>query len=179
MEDFPENLERWKESERISGIKQSEFVDPATNVIMNISIDGKKMTQNSPQNNNFAGAQIGSAAIANEMKDSAQQTASGGIQINNANTAEIFKLISSMRETATQFPEDIRKDIIIDIEDVEAEIEKPENQWNKARLKKSLKAIAAGAAAIGVGIAGAVDLANKTIDLGDKVGIEIQVPWTR
>ncbi|MCU0542560.1 MAG: leucine-rich repeat protein [Oscillatoriaceae cyanobacterium Prado104] len=138
-----------------------------------------KMTQNSPQNNNFSGAQIGSMAIANEVKDSAQQTASGGIQINNANAAEILKLISSMRETASQFPEDIREGVIIDIEDVESEIKKPENQWNKARLKKSLKAIAAGAAAIGVGISGAVDLANKTIELGEKVGIEIQLPSPR
>jgi hypothetical protein len=32
MEDF-DNLERWKETERNSGIKQPEFVDPATNVI--------------------------------------------------------------------------------------------------------------------------------------------------
>ncbi len=179
MADFPDNSERWKETERISGIKQAESVDSATNVIMNISIDGKKMTQNSPQNNNFSGAQIGSVAIANEVKDSAQQTASGGIQINNANTAEIFKLISSMRETAMQFPEDIRDDIIIDIQDVETEINKPKDRWDRPRLKKCLKGIAAGAAAIGVGIAGAVDLANSTIDLGDKVGIEVQVPWAR
>ncbi|MEG3839265.1 hypothetical protein, partial [Microcoleus sp. herbarium14] len=107
-----------------------------------------KMTQNSPQNNNFPGAQIGSVAIANEVKDSAQQTASGGIQINNANTAELLQLISSMRETATQFPEDIRDGIIIDIEDVEAEIKKPENQWSKARLKKSLTAMIAAGTAI-------------------------------
>ena len=179
MEDFPDNLERWKETERISGIKQAESVDPATNVMLNISIDGKKMTQNSPQNNNFSGAQIGSVAIANEVKDSAQQTASGGIQINNADTAEIFKLISSMRETAMQFPEDSRDDIIIDIQDVETEVNKPKDQWDRPRLKKCLKGIVAGAAAIGVGIAGAVDLANSAIDLGEKVGIEIQVPWAR
>ncbi|WP_341740144.1 MAG: DUF4926 domain-containing protein [Microcoleus sp.] len=96
--------------------------------------------------------------------------------INNANTAEILQLISSMRETATQFPEDIRDGVIIDIEDVEAEIKKPEKERNPARLKKSLKAILATTAAIGVGISGAVDLAHKTIDLGEKVGIEIQLP---
>ncbi|WP_293153618.1 COR domain-containing protein [Microcoleus sp. bin48.metabat.b7b8b9.023] len=179
MADFPDNLERWKETERISGIKQPEPVDSATNVMLNISIDGKKMTQTSPQNNNFSGAQIGSVAIANEVKDSAQQTASGGIQINNADTAEIFKLISSMRETAMQFPEDSRDDIIIDIQDVETEVNKQKDQWDRPRLKKCLKGIAAGAAAIGVGIAGAVDLANSAIDLGEKVGIEIQVPWAR
>ncbi|MCC3410372.1 MAG: leucine-rich repeat domain-containing protein [Microcoleus sp. PH2017_02_FOX_O_A] len=138
-----------------------------------------KMTQNTPQHNNFSGAQIGSVAVANEMKDNAQQTASGGIEINNANTAEILKLISSMRESATQFPEDIRDGIIIDIEDVEAEIKKPESQWNKARLKKSLTAMIGAATAIAIPIAGMTDFANSAIDLGEKVGIEIQLPSSR
>ncbi|MEG3883412.1 COR domain-containing protein, partial [Microcoleus sp. herbarium19] len=180
MADFPDNLQQWKETERNSGIKQADFVDPATNVNVNIKIDnGKKMTETYPQNNNFPGAQIGSVAIANEVKNSAQQTASGGIEINNENTVEIFKLISSMRETAMQFPEDIRDEIIIDIQDVETEINKPKDRWDRPRLKKCLKGIAAGAAAIGIGFSGAVDLANKTIELSDKVGIEIQVPWAR
>ncbi|MCC3567445.1 MULTISPECIES: DUF4926 domain-containing protein [unclassified Microcoleus] len=99
--------------------------------------------------------------------------------INNANTAEILKLISSMRESATQFPEDIRDGIIIDIEDVEAEIKKPESQWNKARLKKSLTAMIGAATAIAIPIAGAVDFASSAIDLGQKVGIEIKLPPAR
>jgi internalin A len=178
MEDFPDNLQQWEEKERISGINQLDSGDTSS-IQLNINIDNKTMTQNSPQNNNFPGAQIGSVAIANEVKDSAQQTASGGIHIDNANTVELLKLISSMRETAMQFPEDIRDDIIIDIQDVETEINKPKDQWDRPRLKKCLKGIVAGAAAIGVGISGAVDLANSTIDLGEKVGIEIQVPWAR
>jgi hypothetical protein len=99
--------------------------------------------------------------------------------INNANTAEILKLISSMRESATQFPEDIRDGIIIDIEDVETEIKKPESQWNKARLKKSLTAMIGAATAIAIPIAGAVDFASSAIDLGQKVGIEIKLPPAR
>jgi internalin A len=138
-----------------------------------------KMTQNSPQNNNFSGTQIGSMAIANEVKDNAQQTASGGIQINNANTAELLKLISSIRESATQFPEDIRDGIIIDIEDVEAEIKKPESQWNKARLKKSLTAMIAAGTANAIPIAGMTDFASSAIDVGQKLGIEIQLPSAR
>ncbi|MCC3534605.1 MAG: DUF4926 domain-containing protein [Microcoleus sp. PH2017_25_DOB_D_A] len=99
--------------------------------------------------------------------------------INNANTAEILKLISSMRESATQFPEDIRDGIIIDIEDVEAEIKKPESQWNKARLKKSLTAMIGAATAIAIPIAGMTDFASSAIDLGQKVGIEIKLPPAR
>jgi internalin A len=135
-----------------------------------------KMTHNSPQNNNFPGAKIGSVAIANEVKDSAQQTASGGLHINNANTAELLQLISSMRQTADRFPEDIRDEIIIDIEDVEAEIKKPENQRNKTKLNKRLTAILATATAIVVGIPGAADFANTAIELGQKVGIELNLP---
>ena len=99
--------------------------------------------------------------------------------INNANTAELLKLISSMRETAAQFPEDIRDGVIIDIEDVEAEIKKPENQWNKTRLKKSLTALIAAGTAIAIPIAGMTDFASSAIDLGQKVGIELKLPSAR
>ncbi len=136
-----------------------------------------KMTHDSSQSNHLQGAQIGN--FAKEVKDTAQQTASDFIQNNNANTAEILKLISSMRETATQFPEDIRDGIIIDIEDVEAEIKKPENQWNKARLKKSLTAMIGAATAIAIPIAGMTDFASSAIDLGQKVGIELKLPSAR
>ncbi|MEZ2249814.1 COR domain-containing protein [Microcoleus sp.] len=136
-----------------------------------------KMTQNSSETNNFQGAFQGANFSGNIGGSSnSAEVDNQSVQNNNANTAEILKLISSMRETATQFPEDIRDGVIIDIEDVEAEIKKPEKERNPARLKKSLKAILATTAAIGVGISGAVDLANKTIDLGEKVGIEIQLP---
>src|SRR6476661_3397401 len=140
-----------------------------------------KMTQNSSETNNFQGAFQGANFSGNigGSSNSAEVGGNQSVQNNNANTAEILKLISSMRETADQFPEDIREGIIIDIEDVEAEIKKPESQWNKARLKKSLKGIVATTAAIGVGISGAVDFAHKAIDLGEKVGIEIQLPSGR
>jgi internalin A len=139
-----------------------------------------KMTQNSSETNNFQGAFQGANFSGNIGGSSnSAEVGNQSVQNNNANTAELLKLISSMRETAAQFPEDIREGVIIDIEDVESEIKKPEKERNPARLKKSLKAIVAGAAAIGVGIGGAVDLANKTIDLGEKVGIEIQLPSAR
>ncbi|MEG4348160.1 COR domain-containing protein [Microcoleus sp. LAD1_D3] len=149
-------------------------------IVYNVHLGNNKMTQDSPQNNNnFQGAQIANAAIANEVKDNAQQTASGGLQNNNANTAEILQLISSMRETAAQLPEDIREGVIIDIEDVETEVEKPENEWNKARLKKSLTALVALAGILGTGVGGAIDIANNAIDVGQKLGIELKLPSGR
>jgi internalin A len=136
--------------------------------------EAKVMNQDSSKTNNFNGPMSGVIG-----SDNATVSGNQFIQTNNANTAELLKLISSMRETAAQFPEDIREGVIIDIEDVEAEIKKPESQWSKARLKKSLTAMIAAATAIGVGIGGAVDLANSAIDLGEKVGIEIQLPPAR
>lgn len=99
--------------------------------------------------------------------------------INNANTTELLQLILSLRQTVTQFPKEIRDEIIIDIEDVEAEIQKPENERNQARLKKSLKAIVGATMAIGVGFAGAIEVANTAIDVGQKLGIELKLPSAR
>jgi len=70
----------------------------------------------------------------------------------------------------------IREGIIIDIEDVETEIKKPENQWNKTRLKKSLTALVAAGTAIAIPIAGMTDFANTAIDVGQKLGIELKLP---
>ncbi|MEG3845959.1 COR domain-containing protein [Microcoleus sp. herbarium19] len=136
-----------------------------------------KMTQNSSETNNFQGAFQGANFSGNIGGSSNSAAVSGNqsVQNNNANTAELLQLISSMRETAAQFPEDIREGVIIDIEDVEAEIKKPEGQWNKARLKKSLTALIAAGTAIGVGVAGMTDFANTAIDVGNKLGIEINL----
>jgi small GTP-binding protein len=172
MEDFPDNLQQWEEKERLSGINKPDSGDTSS-IQVNINIDGKKMTDTSSTTNTFNGQISGVAGSDNEVKNNHFH------QINNANTAEILTLIAFLRENCAQFPKEIRDDIIIDIEDVEAEIQKPENQWNKDRLKKSLKAIVTAAAAIGVGIAGVTEFANTAIDVGNKLGIEIQLPPAR
>jgi internalin A len=82
------------------------------------------MTHDSSQTNHVKGSQVGS--IAKEVKDNAQVSNSQFNQNNNANTTELLELISSMRQTADQFPEGIRDEIIIDIEDIETEIKKPD-----------------------------------------------------
>jgi internalin A len=180
MDDFPDYSRQW-EQERLSGIDRSDPVESSrerssSSPNVQIIFTDNKMTQDSPQNNNLQGAQIGSMAIAKEVKDRAQQTASGGIHINNANTAELLQLILSMRKTVEQFPENIRNEIIPDIEDIEIEIDKPENARDKTRLGKRLTALIAAGTAIAIQIPGAIDLANNAIDLGQKVGIELKLP---
>ncbi|MBD0341344.1 MAG: hypothetical protein ICV61_10775 [Microcoleus sp. Co-bin12] len=136
------------------------------------------MTQNSSETNHVQGAFHGSNFSGNigGSSNSAEVGGNQSLQNNNTNTAELLQLISSMRQTADQFPEDIREGIIIDSEDVEAEIKKPENQRNKTRLKKSLTGLLAAGTAIVVGVAGATDFANTAIDLGQKMGIELKLP---
>jgi internalin A len=139
------------------------------------------MTQNHSETNNFPGAFQNANFVGNigGSSNSAEVGGNQSLQNNNTNTAELLKLISSMRQTADQFPEDIRDEIIIDIEDIETEIQKPENQWNKTKLNKRLTAIIATATAIGVGIAGVTDFANTAIDVGQKLGIEVSLPPVR
>ncbi|MEO9125572.1 MAG: COR domain-containing protein, partial [Microcoleus sp.] len=162
--DFPDYSQQ-REKDRVSGIDPPDRVDASSfpTTINNII----NMTQDSPKNQFNAPV---SGVVANEK---AEVTNSTFIQTNNANTAELLKLTASMRETAAQFPEDIREGVIIDIEDVEAEVKKPENEWNKARLKKSLTALVAVAGILGTGVGGAINIANNAIDLGQKVGIEL------
>ncbi len=142
------------------------------------------------QGDNFGGDRVGRDKVDNSQTNHLEGANVSGVigrdntevsnnqfnQNNNANTAELLKLISSMRQTADQFPEDIRDEIIIDIEDVEAEIKKPENKRNKTKLNKRLTAIVAAATAIVVGIPGAADFANTAIELGQKMGIELKLP---
>ncbi|MFM2432084.1 MAG: hypothetical protein RLZZ511_3298 [Cyanobacteriota bacterium] len=97
-------------------------------------------------------------------------------QINNANTAELLQLITTMRQTAAQFPQDIQDDIIIDIDDVEAEIKKPEADRNIPKIRKRLIAILAAVSLIAGPIASATDFANNAIDVGSKLGIELHLP---
>ena len=136
------------------------------------------MTHDSSENHNFQGALHGSNFSGNigGSSNSAEVGGNQSLENNNTNTAELLKLISSIRETADQFPEGIRQGIIIDIEDVETEIKKPENQWNKTRLKKSLTALVAAGTAFGVGIAGMADFADNVIDVSHKLGIELKLP---
>ena len=131
--------------------------------------------------NNNQGANI--ANQVGQANDNAQVTASNFSQTSGVSTAELLQLIAAMRQTAAQLPLEIQEDIIIDIDDVEEQIKKPENQRSLPRLKKRLLALAAVGTTIAAQISGAtdfagkaVDLGSKAVDLGNKLGIELQLP---
>ncbi|BBD58750.1 small GTP-binding protein domain-containing protein [Nostoc sp. HK-01] len=135
--------------------------------------DFKPMTENT---NNFQGAQVGIVNIDNEVKENARQQVGDLTQTSGANITEILQLISNLRQTAAQFPPEIHDDIIVDIDDVEAEIHKPEPERNKTKLKKRLIALLTAAGLIAAPIAGMTDFTNNVLEIGNKLGIELQLP---
>ncbi|QYX31879.1 leucine-rich repeat domain-containing protein [Sphaerospermopsis torques-reginae] len=154
---------------------QSQIVNPqGVNVIINnnnsIDNNNKPMTNNT---NNFTGAQLGIVNIDSEITGNASQKVGDLNQTNGANINEILQLIGNMRQTAAQFPPEIHDDIIIDIDDVEEEIKKPEPKRNLPRLTKRLAALGTAATVTFAGIAGMADFANNVMEIGSKLGIEL------
>lgn len=138
-------------------------------------IMGSKVTNNNP------GANI--ANLVNEAKDNAQVNAANVSQTSGTSNAELLQIIGTLRQTAAQLPQAVQEDIIIEIDDVEAEVKKPEDQRNMPRLRKRLMGVVTAAtfAASGVGAANdlvenANGLVDRTIELGAKVGIELPRP---
>jgi len=122
-------------------------------------------------NNNNQGANI--ANFANEVKDNACQQASNFSQTSGASVAELLQLINNLRQTTTEFPSDVREDIIIDIDDVETEIQKPEKERSLPKLKKRLLALLAAVSVIAAPIAGITDFTNNVLEIGSKLGLEL------
>lgn len=125
---------------------------------------------NTQFNNDLQGANIGN--LANEVKDNAQQTATNFNQTSGANIADILQLIQNLRQTALQFPDDVREDLIIDVEAIEQEIQKP--QPHQPTLKKRLLALLATAATVTfTDITGMIDFANNVMEISSKIGIAL------
>lgn len=115
--------------------------------------------------------------LANEVKDNASQQASNFTQTSGASVAELLQIISTMRQTAAQFPPDMREDITIDIDDVEAEIQKPEKERSLPKLKKRLLALLTAVSVIAAPIAGITDFTNNVLEIGNKLHIELKLPF--
>jgi internalin A len=124
--------------------------------------------------NQISGANIGN--VVNEVKDNAQVTSSNFTQTTGTSTAELLQLIASLRQTAAQFPVEAQEDLIIDIDDVEEEVKKPEAHRSLSRLKKRLTALLTTASLLSGSVAAANNFVDEVVELGDKVGIELPLP---
>ncbi|MEH2090084.1 COR domain-containing protein, partial [Nostoc sp.] len=140
----------------------------------NNKAEANAVSENPQFTNNLQGANI--ANLANQVKDNASQQASNFNQTNGANITEILQLIGKLRQTAAQFPPEIRDDITIDIDDVEVEIQKPEKERNLPKLKKRLVALLTAATLVAGAIAGMTDFTNNVMEIGNKLNIELKLP---
>lgn len=128
---------------------------------------------------NKVGNQISSSNIGNvvnEARDNAQVNATNFTQTTGTSTAELLQLIASLRQTLAQFPPEHQEDLVIDIDDVEAEIKKPEDQRNMAKLKKRLTALGTAATMLTAGVAAANTFIDEVNEFSSKIGIELQLP---
>ena len=133
--------------------------------------EANAMSQESKYTTNLQGANI--ANFANEVKDNASLQASHITQTSGASVAELLQLITNLRQTADQFPSDIREELIIDVEDVELEIQKPSPERNLPKLKKRLLALFTAATVTFGAIASTTDFANNVLEISNKLGIEL------
>ena len=131
---------------------------------INVNVKANSMNAPSQKTQNFNGPMSGVIA-----SDNATVSNNTFTQNHNANTAELLQLITHLRQTATQFPTEIQEGVIIDLEDLETEIQKPEDQRSPARLKRSLIALFTAAALIVAPIAGITNFTNNILEIGSEL----------
>jgi internalin A len=108
-------------------------------IYINNKAEAKAMSETPKITNNLQGANI--ANFANQVNDNASLQASNFNQTSGANVAELLQLINNLRQNVAQFPSEKRGDITDNIEDVEVEIKKPEQERNLRKLTNRLVAL--------------------------------------
>jgi internalin A len=168
VDDFPDYSREWEQ-------EYDDFSKKAYEDMTEIAKRAVSQPINVQQNNTQENQPM-STTINQHHSGSGDNVADNKIVNKNANMAELMQLIAAMRQTAAQFPVDVQESVILDIEDVEAELEKPEGDRNSSRLKKRLIALATAGSLVAAPIAGMAEFANNAIDLGSKLGIELPLP---
>lgn len=128
----------------------------------------------------ITGSNVGNAV--NTANDNAQISATNISQTSGATPDDLLRLVASLRQHVAQLPADVQEDLIIDIDDVEAEVKKPADERNQLRLKKRLAALLTAVTVGATGLAGGLEVTNtiadEVIELSEKVGIELPLPPT-
>jgi internalin A len=154
---------------------------PIVNVAVTVPVQNtnQQATAMTDQSQKTTTLDLRQATVGAIATDSAQATVSNNTftQNNNATTADLLHLITALRQTATQFPQDIQEDFTIEIDDIEAEIIKPEADRSSKKLAKRLTALFLAASTavspIAGPIAGMADFTNNLLELGEKLHIEM------
>jgi internalin A len=146
VDDFPDYSREWEQEYDDFSKKAYEDMAEITKRAVSQPITFQQI--NTQENQSM------STTINQHHSGSGDNVAGDKIVNNNANMVELMQLIATMRQTATQFPADVQESVILDIEDVEVELEKPEGDRNLSRLKKRLIALATAGSLVAAPIAG-------------------------
>ena len=188
-------LDELEKSDLIKQIKNSNFgtngeahhvlrLTPKGQLVASGKIPFPSETKSSPVYNFHA--PVGSVSnqgeqtnVAGEVKDK-QVVNDYSITI-DSNVKDINRLISLLRETIQQFPEEQREDAEMEIDDLEAEIVNPEKQDPK-RFGRRLKRLAVIGTTVATLAGGAVKLSENAntftdniIELGAKLEVPIEI----
>lgn len=118
------------------------------------------------------------AQFAGGFAETVQGNQVGGI-INNygQNADDVVRLLTSLRQLSQAFPEDQKADILMELDDLEGDLSKPEKQEPKRIGKRLQRLLAAGAAAATLAggaatFTGSVnDFTANVLELGEKIGL--------
>ena len=139
-----------------------------TNLMEIVKTMAEKETPNIT--NDLRGANI--ANFANQVRDSASQTASNFTQTVNSNIDDITKLIAVLRDTAQTFPDEQREEALGHLEDLEEDLKSPNSDRTPRRIKATLAALLTIAGMV----AATTDFGNNVLELSEKLGIELIQP---
>nr|WP_242053884.1 pentapeptide repeat-containing protein [Nostoc sp. FACHB-888] len=90
----------------------------------------------------------------------------------NQSIDDITRLINSLREKAQEFPQDKREEVLVHLDDLQEDINKPEKQ-KPERIKARIFALITIAGTVFGVVANSADFTNNVLEIADKLGIPI------
>lgn len=118
------------------------------------------------------------AQFAGGFAETVQGNQVGGI-INNygQNADDVVHLLTSLRQLSQAFPEEQKADVLMELDDLEGDLSKPEQPEPKRIGKRLQRLLAAGAAAATLAGGAATftssvnDFTANVLELGEKIGL--------
>ena len=87
--------------------------------------------------------------------------------------AEIIRLSDSLSDLAKSFPDEQREEAESHLEDVQEQVNNPDEKKKLFKLKAGLAALLAVSMSLGGAVATATDFTNNVLELSDKFEIEL------
>ena len=172
-----ELLEAYRQQSRQPGTDMMEVIKVLAARPINpvINVESSAVADQSSGKNDLRNAQFAGGYAENVQRDQVGGT------INNygASFNDITRLITTLRDQAQTFPSEHKDDVLMELEDLETDVQKPQPDQN--RIGRRLKRLAAVATTIGAIAGGAAtvsgdlnDFTGNVIELTETLGIPIE-----